>query len=75
MKIAYQGKDPVVDYDERAAILRHAMATVFRQTTSVFFKENGAGGVLSQVFDGICQLEIIYNLCFDESIQNGTSHT
>lgn len=70
MKIAYQGKDPVVDYDERAAIFKARYGYSLPADYIGFLKENGAGGSPEPgFFDGICQLEIIYNLCFDESIQ------
>ena len=70
MKIAYQGKDPVVDYDEQAAIFKARYGYSLPADYIRFLKENGAGGSPEPgFFDGICQLEIIYNLCFDESIQ------
>jgi hypothetical protein len=65
------------DYDEQAAIFKARYGYTLPIEYIQFLKDNGAGPTPKPgYFEGICQIEVIYNLCFDEKREYGTlAHT
>ncbi len=61
------------DYDEQAAIFKARYGYSLPDEYIQFLKNNGAGSTPKPgYFEGICQIELIYNLCFDERRDYGT---